>query len=71
METVIDRTVSYISLGVIINEDWKEKQPEMYRTLEDWAPVRAIFNELHTRYLLYCLYRVFTYYPGSRHPIPE
>jgi len=36
--------------GVIINEDWKEKQPEMYRTLVDWAPVRAIFNELHTRF---------------------
>ncbi len=35
--------------GVIINEDWKEKQPEEYRHLLDWAPVRAMFNELHTR----------------------
>jgi len=36
--------------GVIINEDWKEKQPEEYRYLLDWAPVRAMFNELHTRF---------------------
>jgi len=36
--------------GVIINEDWKEKQPSDYSMLEDWAPVRAIFNELHTRF---------------------
>lgn len=36
--------------GVIINEDWKEKQPDAYRELTDWAPVRAIFNELRTRF---------------------
>jgi len=36
--------------GVIINEDWKESPPDLYRSLEDWAPVRAIFNELHTRF---------------------
>jgi len=36
--------------GVIINEDWKEKQPDAYRGLLDWAPVRAAFNELHTRF---------------------
>jgi len=36
--------------GVIINEDWKEKQPSEYRNLLDWAPVRAMFNELHTRF---------------------
>eukprot|EP01116_Phalansterium_solitarium_P009120 TRINITY_DN23150_c0_g1_i1.p1 TRINITY_DN23150_c0_g1~~TRINITY_DN23150_c0_g1_i1.p1 ORF type:complete len:231 (+),score=24.08 TRINITY_DN23150_c0_g1_i1:181-873(+) len=36
--------------GVMINEDWKEKQPDFYRQLDDWRPVRAIFNELHTRF---------------------
>jgi GNAT superfamily N-acetyltransferase len=36
--------------GVIINEDWKEKQPDAYRGLLDWSPVRAIFNELRTRF---------------------
>jgi len=36
--------------GVIINEDWKEKQPDAYRELLDWAPVRAMFNELRTRF---------------------
>jgi len=36
--------------GVIINEDWTEAPPEWYSQLEDWRPVRAIFNELHTRF---------------------
>jgi len=36
--------------GVIVNEDWKELPPEYYSQLEDWRPVRAIFNELHTRF---------------------
>jgi len=36
--------------GVIINEDWKERQPDYYRSLDEWRPVRAIFNELHTRF---------------------
>lgn len=36
--------------AIIVNEDWKEKQPEYYNKLEDWAPVRAIFHELHTRF---------------------
>eukprot|EP01114_Cavostelium_apophysatum_P013802 TRINITY_DN3429_c0_g1_i1.p1 TRINITY_DN3429_c0_g1~~TRINITY_DN3429_c0_g1_i1.p1 ORF type:complete len:219 (-),score=32.68 TRINITY_DN3429_c0_g1_i1:53-709(-) len=36
--------------GVILNEDWKENPPEYYSSLEDWRPVRAIFNELHTRF---------------------
>jgi hypothetical protein len=35
--------------GVLINEDWKESPPAVYRELIDWRPVRAIFNELHTR----------------------
>jgi len=36
--------------GVIINEDWKELPPPFYKELEDWRPVRAMFNELHTRF---------------------
>ena len=37
--------------GVIINEDWKDRQPAAYRLLgAEWRPVRAIFNDLHTRY---------------------
>jgi len=36
--------------GVLINEDWKQQPPRLYHQLDDWRPVRAIFNELHTRY---------------------
>eukprot|EP01119_Soliformovum_irregulare_P005390 TRINITY_DN17157_c0_g1_i1.p1 TRINITY_DN17157_c0_g1~~TRINITY_DN17157_c0_g1_i1.p1 ORF type:complete len:223 (+),score=47.82 TRINITY_DN17157_c0_g1_i1:80-748(+) len=36
--------------GVQINEDWKELPPPDYKNLKDWKPVRAMFNELHTRY---------------------
>eukprot|EP01121_Diplochlamys_sp_Union-15-3_P013611 TRINITY_DN4254_c0_g1_i1.p1 TRINITY_DN4254_c0_g1~~TRINITY_DN4254_c0_g1_i1.p1 ORF type:complete len:255 (-),score=23.44 TRINITY_DN4254_c0_g1_i1:31-795(-) len=36
--------------GVLINEDWKQPPPKFYHQLDDWRPVRAIFNELHTRY---------------------
>jgi hypothetical protein len=35
--------------GVIINEDWKEAPPVPYKDLPDWRPVKAMFNELHTR----------------------
>jgi len=37
--------------GCIINEDWKEEVPDLYRQLPSaWNPVRAIFHELRTRY---------------------
>eukprot|EP01120_Amphizonella_sp_Union-15-10_P004975 TRINITY_DN15721_c0_g1_i1.p1 TRINITY_DN15721_c0_g1~~TRINITY_DN15721_c0_g1_i1.p1 ORF type:complete len:257 (-),score=38.41 TRINITY_DN15721_c0_g1_i1:63-833(-) len=36
--------------GVLLSEDWKLPPPKLYHQLEDWRPVRAIFNELHTRY---------------------
>jgi len=36
--------------GVIVNEDWKDPPPQYYSELEDWRPVRAMFNELHTRF---------------------
>eukprot|EP01094_Clydonella_sp_ATCC50884_P008250 TRINITY_DN1760_c1_g1_i1.p1 TRINITY_DN1760_c1_g1~~TRINITY_DN1760_c1_g1_i1.p1 ORF type:complete len:228 (-),score=76.37 TRINITY_DN1760_c1_g1_i1:159-842(-) len=38
-------------VGLIINEDWKDRQPPAYRVLpKEWAPVRAIFNVLHLRF---------------------
>lgn len=56
-------------LGPQVNEDWKLIQPSDYRRLpSDWRPVRAVFNELHTRFkatvgktvepgeMLHCLY---------------
>jgi hypothetical protein len=46
-----DNEASDSVVGVIINEDWKDKQPPQYRALGDeWRPVRAIFNNLHTKY---------------------
>jgi len=58
VQRAADKDLSFVAVnendgqivGVTINEDWKEKQPDVYRSLVDWAPVRAIFNELHTRY---------------------
>eukprot|EP01132_Coremiostelium_polycephalum_P003869 gene3869-4822_t len=38
-------------VGCIINEDWKQKEPEDYKHLDHvWDPVVSIFSELHTQY---------------------
>ena len=37
--------------GVMLNEDWKEPPPIGYHDLaQEWRPVRAAFNEVHTRF---------------------
>jgi len=36
--------------GVIVNEDWKEAPPIYFKDMPDWGAVKAIFNELHTRF---------------------
>jgi len=53
--------------GVIINEDFKEPLPDNYNNLpEIWRPVRAIFKELHMRYLAQRL----SFKPGNvLHPL--
>lgn len=37
-------------VGVILNEDWKEKPPQMYHQLSDWRAVRSIFYDLHHKF---------------------
>jgi len=38
-------------MAVMLNEDWKEPPPVAYKALTDqWRPVRAAFNEVHTRF---------------------
>lgn len=69
--------------GVMIAEDWTSPRPLAYRSAlsSEWVPVRALFAELHTRYVaaargvrgpifagdeVRCLY--FTcVHPGARH----
>jgi len=37
--------------AVMLNEDWKEPPPTAYKHLAaEWRPVRAAFNEVHTRF---------------------
>jgi len=37
--------------AVMLNEDWKEPPPVAYHSLaSEWRPVRAAFNEVHTRF---------------------
>ncbi|KYQ93150.1 hypothetical protein DLAC_11638 [Tieghemostelium lacteum] len=38
-------------IGCILNEDWKEKEPQSYYDIDQkWNPVKSIFHELHHRY---------------------
>lgn len=37
-------------VGVILNEDWKERPPHLYYELEDWKAVRTIFYDLHMKF---------------------
>ena len=37
--------------AVMLNEDWKEPPPMAYHSIaSEWRPVRAAFNEVHTRF---------------------